>query len=260
MYVGIDMGSVASKVVIINEDAKILSYVVNDTKADIDAVAQRLIDEALEKAHLHRRNISWIVSTGYGRVVVSFANENRTEILCHAWGVHHLFPSVRTIIDVGGQDSKAIKIDDTGRVRRFAMNDRCAAGTGRFTEVMAKALDVELDDWGKVVGSAARRTKISSICTVFAETEVISKMTQKVPLNEILAGVCESIVTRIFQLTQRLGEVTKDICFTGGVANNLGIIQVLEDKLGEKLLIPEIPQSTGALGAAFLAKKHILKE
>jgi predicted CoA-substrate-specific enzyme activase len=218
----------------------------------------------LKEARLQKEDLVYVMSTGYGRNIISFSQDARTEIICHAIGVHDLFPSVRTIIDIGGQDSKVIRIDEEGRVKNFTMNTRCAAGTGRFTEVMAKALRIEFEKWGEVVSSAGpRRTKISNICTVFAESEVISKIMQKVPLNEILAGICEALVTRVLESMQRIGGREPDIAFTGGVANNLGIRQILEEKVGMKLLIPEVPQSTGALGAAQLARSlyaRVLKE
>ena len=251
---GIDMGSVAAKAMIMGDNDEIMSYVVAEAKPDAEAHGKRLMTDALEQAHLSWGDITHIVSTGYGRVTIPFATESRTEIMCHALGVHHLFPSARTIIDVGGQDSKCIRINDSGRVRHFVMNDKCAAGTGRFTEVMAQALDIPLDQWGEIVASATKRAKISSVCTVFAESEIISKIAEKVPLNEILAGVCESIVKRLFQMIQKMG-LEKEVAFTGGVANNRGVAQILGEKLGVDLFIPEIPQSTGALGACYLARR-----
>lgn len=260
---GIDIGSVAAKFLIMREDGAVMSYVVEETTPDIEELAERLRNRGLRKAGLEKEDLAYIFSTGYGRYTVSFAQDNRTEIICHATGVHSLFSSVRTIIDIGGQDSKVIRINESGRVINFFMNTRCAAGTGRFTEVMSKALGVELSKWGEVVTSAQNRANVSNICTVFAESEVISKIMQKVPLNEILAGVCESIVTRIVESVQRAGGMVREVAFTGGVANNLGVKQILEEKLGVELIIPEIPQSTGALGAAYLAlfayRKQMLK-
>jgi (R)-2-hydroxyacyl-CoA dehydratese activating ATPase len=253
---GIDIGSVAAKLVIVNDRREILAYRFTETIPDIDHLGERLFRDGLETADLSKEDISYIVSTGYGRYRASFADENRTEILCHAAGVHHEFPSVRTIIDIGGQDSKAIILNEEGRVINYAMNSRCAAGTGRFTEVMARALKIDLKQWGEVVRSAEERTKISNTCTVFAESEVISKIMQKIPLSSILAGVCEAIATRVMETVRRAtgsaGLVT-DVAFTGGVANNLGVRQLLEEKLGTPLLIPETPQRTGALGAALMA-------
>jgi predicted CoA-substrate-specific enzyme activase len=242
-----------------NGNGDVLSYEVVETRPDIDQMAEDLWGMALKKANLSPEDICYTVSTGYGRNTVSFAQENRTEILCHAEGIHALFPSVRTIIDIGGQDSKVIRLDETGRVVNFTMNTKCAAGTGRFTEVMARALKIELHRWGDVVASAEKRAKISNICTVFAESEVISKLMQKVPLNEILAGVCEAIASRVYESVQRMGGGKPDVAFTGGVANNQGVTQMLEEKIGLKLMIPKIPQSTGALGAACLARKLYYK-
>jgi (R)-2-hydroxyacyl-CoA dehydratese activating ATPase len=259
-FAGIDIGSVASKFLIIDMDGQVVSYVVLDTAPDVDSLAEELREKALHQALLGKEDLACVFSTGYGRNVVSFARENRTEITCHASGAFHLFPSVRTIIDIGGQDSKAIKIDETGRIVNFAMNSRCAAGTGRFTEVMARALGIEFERWGEMVASAGdRRAKISNICTIFAESEVISKIMQKVPLNEILAGICESIVTRVLDTVNRIGGPSPDVAFTGGVANNAGVVLILEEILGMRILIPDIPQSTGALGAAYLARNRWLK-
>lgn len=259
-FAGVDIGSVAAKFIILNREGEIRAYVKKDTTPDIDALAEELRAKALQEAKLELDDIVYLVSTGYGRATVSFSQENRTEIICHAIGVHRELSSVRTIIDVGGQDSKVIQLDETGRVKNFVMNSKCSAGTGRFTEVMARALGVELEKWGEVVASAKCRAKISNICTVFAESEVISKIMQQVPLNEILAGVCESIVTRLNESVQRLGGVVPEVAFTGGVANNLGVRQILEEKVGMKLYLPKIPQSTGALGAAHIARTLFFKQ
>ncbi len=257
---GIDMGSVATKVVLLGDADEVLSYTVASARPDAEALAWSLLNQALVEARLKREDLSYIVGTGYGRYIVPFANENRTEIMCHAVGVNHLFPTARTIIDIGGQDSKAIRITKDGRVRDFVMSDRCAAGTGRFCDVMAKVLRVPLEKWGEMLATASKRAKISSTCTVFAETEVISQVAQKTPVNEIIAGLCESLTSRVLQMAQRLGfEIEPDICFTGGVAMNAGIVQVLKENLGESLLVPEQPQSTGALGAAILAKRFAMQ-
>ena len=253
---GIDIGSVAAKMVIINERKEVLAYLCTDTIPDVDYLGRSLFRDGLAMAGLSKDDIFCLVSTGYGRYRADFADENRTEILCHAAGVHHEFPSVRTIIDIGGQDSKAIILNTEGRVVNYSMNSRCAAGTGRFTEVMAKALRIELERWGEVVASAGERTKISNTCTVFAESEVISKVMQKVPLNSVLAGVCEAIATRVIETVRRAAGtagVVPEVAFTGGVANNGGVRQVLEEKLGLPLLVPGTPQMTGALGAALTA-------
>jgi (R)-2-hydroxyacyl-CoA dehydratese activating ATPase len=253
---GIDVGSVAAKFVVLNDRKELLSYLCAETVPDVEGLSEYLLREGLQQAGLERADLSYIVSTGYGRYSAPFSDASRTEILCHAAGVHHLCPSVRTIIDIGGQDSKAIILHETGRIKNYAMNTRCAAGTGRFTEVMARALQIELHRWGEVVASATERATISNICTVFAESEVISKIMQKVPLNAILSGVCEAIATRVIETVRRAGGVAgvvPDVAFTGGVANNLGVKQVLEEKLGTSVIVPDTPQRTGALGAALLA-------
>ncbi|MBI5445268.1 MAG: 2-hydroxyglutaryl-CoA dehydratase [Deltaproteobacteria bacterium] len=256
---GIDVGSVAAKMLILREDASVASYVVADTNPDVDGLTRGLLARAVEEANLRPEEIVYTVGTGYGRQVVPFAQENLTEIMCHAKGVHSLLPAARTIIDIGGQDTKVIRVNETGRIVNFTMNTRCAAGTGRFTEVMARALGIGFEQWGEVVASAKARTKISNICTVFAESEVISKIMQKVPLNEILAGVCESIATRVYESVQRAGGVEPEVAFTGGVANNLGVRQLLAEVVGRELLIPDAPQSTGALGAARIALEKAMK-
>ena len=256
MYVaGIDTGSVATKVVILDGNKKLVVYKVVSTPP-AEAVAEKAFNQCLIDAKLSRKDITNIIATGYGRINVSFANKMRTEILCHSAGINYLFPSVRTIIDIGGQDSKAIRISETGSVLQFIMNDKCAAGTGRFLEVMARTLGIELERWGEYVASAETSTRISSVCTVFAETEIISKVTAGTLMNEILAGICDSIAIRVGQMAQRI-TIEKNICFTGGVASNHGVAQKIEGFLGKSVLIPQIPQSTGALGAAIIALREV---
>jgi len=255
MYVtGIDIGSVASKIVILDEERDVINYVVMPALPSEES-ASTVFSKALEDKSLSRKDVAYIVATGYGRVNVPFANKMYTEILCHAMGINYLLPSVRTVIDIGGQDSKAIKISNYGRVENFIMNDKCAAGTGRFLEVMQGVLGVEFSKWGDLVAKAKSTASISSVCTVFAESEVISKVTQKVPLEEIIAGVCESIAIRVSQLAKRL-PIERDVCLTGGVAYNKGVVQKLGESLGVELLVAEIPQSTGALGAALMALRN----
>ncbi len=254
-FAGIDAGGVTTKMVILGDDDRIVTYVIVESEPDVEALSWRVLDKALEKANLHREDLKFIVSTGTNQHIIPFANSSRTEVFCHALGVHRLFPTVRTILDIGGQDSKAIRINEMGRVRNFVMNDRCAAGAGRFIEVMAQALEVPFTRWGEMVASAPRRANISSSCTIFAESEAISMVSQKVPVNEILAGLCEATVIRIYQMVLKLGEIEKDVCLTGGVALNHGVVMLMEEKMGVKLLIPEVPQITGALGAAYLARR-----
>lgn len=247
---GIDIGSVASKAVIMDEDKNVISYVAMPGNPSEDS-ARIVFDRALEQKGLSPEYIVYIVGTGYGRVNVPFADRVWTEIRCHTVGVHHLFPSVRTVIDIGGQDCKVIKVKD-GKVEHFAMNDKCAAGTGRYLEVMEGVLGVEFSKWGEMVAKAKGAVSISSTCTVFAETEVISKITQRVPVDEIIAGICEAIAYRVGQLANRV-QPEPDFCLTGGVAYNRGVVLKLSNFLGADLLIAEAAQSTGALGAALIA-------
>jgi len=253
-FAGIDVGSVASKAVVVDGDGNVISYAVIPGLPS-EGSAQTVFNDVLGDSALSFSNVKYIISTGYGRFNVSFADRQYTEIICHSVGVNSLFPSARTVIDIGGQDSKAIKISPDGKVESFIMNDKCAAGTGRFLEVMEGVLKVELNRWGELASRAKNTAVISSVCTVFAETEVISKVAQNVPLEEIIAGLCESVAMRVAQMAKRLS-IAKDVCLTGGVARNKGVAQKLSECLDMPLLIPERPQITGALGAALIALRN----
>jgi predicted CoA-substrate-specific enzyme activase len=193
------------------------------------------------------------VATGYGRVAVAFADRQVTEISCYARGIHHLYPQVQTVIDIGGQDSKVVAVGPGGRPLDFAMNDKCAAGTGRFLEVMARALQLDLAEIGPNALRARRAADISSTCTVFAESEVISLVARGVDREEILAGICQAIARRVGAMARRVG-VVPPVAIAGGVAKNVGVVNALEQFLGEELLVPPEPQIVGALGAALLAR------
>jgi predicted CoA-substrate-specific enzyme activase len=257
-FAGVDVGSVASKALVVDEEGNEVSYAVVSGLPG-EQSARQVIDEALEDYGLSFADISRTVATGYGRVNVPFADKQHTEIICHSVGVNSLFPSVRTVIDIGGQDSKAIKVSQSGRVEHFIMNDKCAAGTGRFLEVMEGVLNVGLDRWGELASKATNTASISSVCTVFAETEVISKVAQNVPMEDIVAGVCESIAYRVAQMAKRVA-VEKDVCLTGGVAQNQGVARKLSEILEMQLLIADRPQRTGALGAALIALRSHRKD
>ncbi|MCU0845994.1 MAG: acyl-CoA dehydratase activase, partial [Spirochaetes bacterium] len=199
-----------------------------------------------------RSEVDRIVATGYGRNSVSFADSSITEITCHAAGAHYLNPRIRSIIDIGGQDSKTISVDDAGRVKDFAMNDKCAAGTGRFLEVMARALEVDLDEFGTLSLRSVNPSKISSLCTVFAESEVISLISKGEIRDNIIAGIHESIAARVVAMAKRVG-VVPPIMMTGGVAKNRGVVDALEKKLGSPIEVSASAQENGAIGAAVLA-------
>jgi predicted CoA-substrate-specific enzyme activase len=258
---GIDIGSVSTEALILsideNKNYEILSYIVSKTGSDSKNAAYDSFKLALQKANLAENQINSIVATGYGRVNVEFAKKNITEITCHATGVTLLFPDVLTIIDIGGQDSKVIKIDKVSKKPiDFLMNDKCAAGTGRFLEVMAKALEIDLDKFGEIFLNTKDKVDITSTCTVFAESEIVSLIGHGVPKEKIIKGLIYSIADRIISMVSRVG-LEAPVCLTGGVAKNSGILNAIEEKLKVKLKIPFEPQITGALGAAYLAINYI---
>jgi predicted CoA-substrate-specific enzyme activase len=193
-----------------------------------------------------------VVATGYGRINVPFADKQITEISCHARGVAYLLPEARTVIDIGGQDSKGIKLKE-GRAVDFVMNDKCAAGTGRFLEVTAEGLGVKLEDMGKLSLTAKNKVEIGSTCTVFAAQEVVAKLVEGVPLPDIIAGLHEAIAARIYSMVRRL-KIEREVALTGGGAKNIGLVKALEARLGFPVLVPPEPLLTGAIGAALLGK------
>ena len=248
---GIDIGSLSSEAVILKE-GEIMSYSIFPTGADTRKAAGMCMREALERAHLKFEDLAATVATGYGRINVPFATKTVTEITCHARGAYRLFPSTRTVIDMGGQDSKVISIDAEGRVSDFVMNDKCAAGTGRFLEVMAGALEVDLEEMGERSARARNGVVISSMCTVFAESEVISLIAAGCSKNDIIRGLHEAISKRIFTMAGKL-RMERPITMTGGVAKNRGIVDALGRLLKSRIQLPEEPQIVGALGAALSA-------
>ena len=253
MYaVGIDIGSTSGEALILDDD-KVLAWSVGDTGYNSRRAAALALDEALAHSGLARDQLEPIVATGYGRVAVEFADTQVTEISCYARGIHYLYPEVQTVIDIGGQDSKVVAVGPKGKPLDFAMNDKCAAGTGRFLEVIARALELDLEDMGPSALRARRAADISSTCTVFAESEVVTLVAEGVPREEIVAGVCRSIARRVGVMARRVG-VEPPVAFAGGVAKNVGVIRALEEVLGETLIVPEEPQIVGALGAALLAR------
>ena len=254
-YAGIDVGSLSAETVLIDEAKNIVTYTILPTGPNSLEAAEESFRTALRKAEIERDRIRYITATGYGRISIPFADRKITEISCHARGAFHLFPDTRTVIDIGGQDSKIIRMDDTGKVVDFAMNDKCAAGTGRFLEVMAESLKVPLNEMGSRSQKSTRRISISNVCTVFAESEVVSLVAQGQPVEDILHGLHVSIVTRIWSMAKGMltsGEVT----LSGGVAKNSGVVKLLEEKLGRSVQVPQEPQIVGALGAALLALHH----
>ncbi|MBW2339547.1 MAG: 2-hydroxyglutaryl-CoA dehydratase [Deltaproteobacteria bacterium] len=254
-FAGIDIGSTMTKVVIMNDG--IISSIIGPTGPEQRRLANNVMDSALRQIDLPFDVITYLVATGYGRINVPFADKHVTEISCHAKGVAHLFPRCRTIIDIGGQDSKGITIDD-GRPTDFVMNDKCAAGTGRFLEVIADALGIALENLDKTALGSKQPASISSICTVFAKQEVVARLAEGVPLNDLVAGILESLASRISRMVKRL-KVANEVVITGGGAKNAGLVKALSDKLGYATLVPPEPLITGAVGAALLGKDIVQK-
>jgi len=248
---GIDVGSITTKAAIL-ADRKVFGTRVIFTGYNAETAGRKVYEELLEEIGLEKSAVSRVVSTGYGRRSVKFVDKAMTEIICHGTGAHFLNPHIRSVIDIGGQDSKAILLDEKGKVKNFAMNDKCAAGTGRFLEVMARALEVDLDGFGALSLKAGNPSGISSLCTVFAESEVISLISKGESRENIIAGIHESIAARIVAMANRVG-IIPPLVMTGGVAKNIGVVKALEKKLGMRVEVSEYAQVNGAIGAAVLA-------
>ncbi|HTY81720.1 MAG TPA: acyl-CoA dehydratase activase [Dehalococcoidales bacterium] len=249
---GIDIGSLTAKAVVL-KDGEIAGYSVMTAGSDITAAAARVLSQALENAGCRQDDVSSIVSTGYGRAKVQ-AVKTVTEITCDARGAHYLFPEAGMVIDIGGQDSKVIGLDSAGRVVDFAMNDKCAAGTGRFLEVMAHALEIDLDQLGPVSLKHKKPVVISSMCTVFAESEVVSLIAEGCAREDILNGLHQAIAARVVGMAQGL-KLQKTVMLGGGVAKNVGVVKALEDRLKARVKVPQEPQILAALGAALCAQE-----
>jgi predicted CoA-substrate-specific enzyme activase len=252
IFAGIDAGSRSIKAVLFDSRlSRVLASGLADQGVEQERLSTELFERLLRDAGLERKQISGIVATGYGRNTVCLADTTITEITCHARGVHQLAPDARTIIEIGGQDSKVIALEDGGRVRDFAMNDRCAAGTGRFLEMVASRLDLDWEKMSEVAQQSRKPAIISNTCVVFAETEIIGLLAEGKPLPDVVAGVQNAIATRVSALAGRL--ISPPVCFTGGVALQAGMRRALEEVLSCPVRVAPQPQFTGALGAAVLA-------
>ncbi|MFQ5706606.1 MAG: acyl-CoA dehydratase activase [bacterium] len=254
---GVDVGSTQTKAIIINEAKEIVSRSLIDTGANVSVAAEKAFQRAVDAAHLSDEEVQYVIGTGYGRYKVTFGNKQVTEISCHGRGAAHMFPATRTVIDMGGQDSKAIRVNANGEIVDFCMNDKCAAGTGRFLGAASVALDIPLDDLGPTALQAEKPVRISTTCTVFAESEVLAWLGKGKKVEDILWGVHQSIAARSIGLLRRVG-VEDEITFTGGVAKNTGMIRALEEGLQRKLNVSEESHFMGALGAALFALDHII--
>jgi predicted CoA-substrate-specific enzyme activase len=251
--VGIDVGSITAKAAVVRDGAVIADKLIL-TGYNARQAGENVFELIMKDTGIDPSSVAKIISTGYGRNSVMIADKAVTEITCHAAGAHYLNPDVRSVIDIGGQDSKAIALDENGNVKDFAMNDKCAAGTGRFLEVMAKALEVDLDNFGSFSLSADQPSKISSLCTVFAESEVISLISKGEKRENIIAGIHESIAARVAAMANRTG-LRPPIMMTGGVARNVGVVKALEKKIAQPIEVSPQSQLTGAIGAALLAQR-----
>ena len=252
-FAGIDIGSTMTKAVITDGEGKVLGSIIGPTGAEHRHLALQVLAQVLDKTGLVLEALDFIVATGYGRINVPFADKQITEITCHARGIRTLYPTARTVIDIVGQDSKGIKLDAGGKVINFVMNDKCAAGTGRFLEVIADTLGIPLAEMGALSLTAGEPVTISNTCTVFAEHEVTSRLAEGAGIPEIVAGLHAGIAGRVVNLVRTLG-IQKEVAVTGGGAMNIGLIRAVEDQIGFPVLVPAEPLLTGALGAALLGK------
>ncbi len=261
MYLGIDIGSLSCDAVLIDDNENILASTVVPTGANNKEAIFRSKNEVLRAVGLQEDAIKATISTGYGRNRVDERLSSVTEITCHARGIQKILPGTNVLVDIGGQDSKAIIMGKDGRVVDFAMNDKCAAGTGRFLEAMARALEVDIDEMADLDKGAKGGLTISSMCTVFAESEVVSLIGEGKEINEIVHGLNRSIASRTNALVKRLISELSDsrVAMSGGVAQNSGVVRALSESLGRPVSVPEKPDTIGALGAALIAREKISK-
>ena len=253
-FIGIDIGSLATKIVVLY-DRNLIDHRTERSTFDFKRIGHNLFNDVMKKNNLNRNEV-FVMSTGYGRNTIDIADDRITEITAHARGAQFFFPEAHSVIDIGGQDSKAILMSNkTGHVIDFQMNDKCAAGTGRFIEVMSGALEVPIEQIGELALGSTNPASISSTCTVFAESEVISLFARGTSKQDIAAGIHKSIAKRVSGMAKRIGVAPK-LVFCGGVAKNVAVKKYLEEELGFKIVTPEHPQLTGAIGAALIAQEQ----
>ena len=258
MYtMGVDVGSASSKVVILKDGKDVVAAEVVQVGTGSSG-PQRALEQAYKVSGLTREDISYLVVTGYGRFAFEGADKQISEISCHAKGIYHLIPTARTIIDIGGQDAKAIRLDSKGGIRQFFMNDKCAAGTGRFLEMMARTMEMDLDQMSEAGLTYKEDITISSMCTVFAESEVVSLIAQNKETDDIVHGLNKAVASKTAALAKRVGGEERYM-MTGGVSKNKGLVKTLEEKLGTTLVISDKAQLCGALGAALFAMDMVQK-
>ena len=249
---GVDVGSTQTKAILLSERREIVGRALIDTGANVTKAAERAFDEALGSVGLRREEAAYVVGTGYGRYKVTFGDAQITEISCHAKGASWLFPGTQTVIDMGGQDAKGIRVGEGGEVKDFVMNDKCAAGTGRFLANAAEAIGLSLDEIGELSLRAKTPVRLSTVCTVFVESDIMAYLGQGKKVEDILAGVHSAIAARTVALVRRVG-IEPEVTFTGGVSRNIGMIRALEEKLGLPLNVSSESHFMGAIGAALWA-------
>lgn len=249
--IGIDIGSTASKCIVLKDGNEIISKSLIEVGAGTSG-PDRAIKAVLEGCNLSKEDISFILATGYGRHSIDWIDAELSELSCHAKAAYFLFPEVRTVIDIGGQDAKVLRISDDGMLASFVMNNKCAAGTGRFLDVMARVIEVKIDDLERLSAQSTEVVNISSTCTVFAESEVISQLAKKTNISDIVRGIHRSVAGRVAGLAKSVG-LEDVVVMTGGVARNQGVVTALEEELGKKIYVSPLAQYAGALGAALFA-------
>jgi predicted CoA-substrate-specific enzyme activase len=249
---GVDVGSTQTKAVIVDEAHAIVARSLIPTGANVSRAGENAFVKACEAAALPREAVGYVVGTGYGRYKILFGDAQITEITCHARGAQSLFPATRTVIDMGGQDTKVIKVGPDGSVADFSMNDKCAAGTGRFLSAAADVTGVGLDEIGPLALQAKVPVRLTSVCTVFVESDIMSYLAQRKTIEDILGGVHKAIATRTMSLVRRVG-VEEEVTFTGGVSLNIGMVRALEEVLGTSINVSAEGHYMGALGAALFA-------
>ena len=258
LTLGIDIGSTASKAVIMRDGKDIITESVVSVGTGTRG-PKEVFQNVLNQAYVTVDQIDRILATGYGRMGFEQAAREVSEISCHARGVHYLVTTAGTIIDIGGQDAKAIRVNSNGSLDDFIMNDKCAAGTGRFLEVMSRVLDIRVEDMGEVSSHSTKELSISSTCAVFAESEVISRMSNNETVEDIAAGIHRSVAKKTASLVTRMGPIRKDVVMSGGVAQNSGVVKALENILNCNIIVPDKCQLAGAIGAALIAYDDLTK-
>ena len=254
---GVDVGSTQTKAIIVDESHAIVARALTDTGAYLVRAAERAFETALGEAALQREAVEQVIGTGYGRFKVEFGDAQVTEISCHAKGAWALIPATRTVIDIGGQDTKAIKVSDRGEVLDFAMNDKCAAGSGRFLTNSAEAVGLQVSEMGARSMDSKQPVRLSTVCTIFVESDILTYLAQGKKVEDILAGVHGAIAARTVALVRRVG-AEAEVTFTGGVSRNIGIVKAVQEKLGVSVNVSPDSHFTGALGAAIFAMERVL--